>query len=110
MDVWSQLQATLRKLRGKNLWRGTETVILPKSQMRLYQESRGHLLGYKYFVIHLTSEFDKLWAEEFPGGRKRAVATDYAGDWEAWLGAIVAECRGAAYLHTRSEKADYRQV
>jgi hypothetical protein len=108
MDVWVALRDALRRLRGMNLWRGNETMLLGLGQMRLHQESRDHRTGYKHFVIHLTPTLEALWAEEWPGGRKLSVAADFAGDWEAWLRAIVDDCRGAAYLHTASDRADYR--
>jgi hypothetical protein len=108
MEVWAAMRDALRKLRGMNLWRGHETMLLQQGQVRLMQESRGSRLAHKHFTIYLTPTLESLWAQEFPGGRKISVETDFGGDWEAWLQAIVADCRGASYMHTRSDRAEYR--
>jgi hypothetical protein len=107
METWASLRDELRKLRGMNRFRGNEEHLLARKEVRLIAELRAGRPNTTYFVLHLTDSLAALWAEEFPGGRKITV-DDYAGDWRAWLGAIVDACRGAHYLHTSSAQADYR--
>ncbi len=105
--IYFLLRDALRKLRGNNQFRGSETYLMHQNELRIPFENRGSQLVHRAYVLHLTPETHTLWAERLPDHAVRKVA-DFEGDWQAWLLAIVAECRGDAYLHTQSASAPYR--
>lgn len=107
--VWEDLRDELRKLRGRNQFRGNEEHLLLKREIRIPMENRGDTLHRSVLILHLTPRHDDLWAEQLPEGTRMAV-TDFGGDWREWLGAVVARCRGNAYLHTSSTHAHYRKA
>jgi hypothetical protein len=106
--VWESLRAALRKLRGQNRFRGNEEHLIQQRQIRLHREPRGGQLQPQTIVLHITPRHEDLTAQRLPSGETIAVA-DFNGDWEAWLAAIVDECRGADYLRSHSSHADYRK-
>lgn len=106
--VWESVRKELRKLRGENQFRGIEDHLIHQKQIRLACENRAGQLNSTIVVIHLTAGFEDLWAEEVPNGR-RWMVTEFGGNWEQWLHALVDRCRGAAYLHTKSNNAEYRK-
>jgi hypothetical protein len=107
--IYFLLRDALRKLRGNNQFRGSETYLMHQNELRIPFENRGSGLTHWAYVLHLTPETDALWAERLPDHALRKVS-DFEGDWQAWLLAIVAECRGDAYLHTQSDAAPYRKA
>lgn len=107
MEIWHTVQGALRKLRGQNLWRGTEEHYIDRLEIRLFAEARGSRLSTVWWKLQLGNALESASATSFPSGNILRVA-DFGGDWEAWLAAIVAQCRGGAYLHTQSDRADYR--
>ncbi len=107
--VWESLRQALQQLRGRNRFRGNAEYLLHRNEVRLYKENRSGQLQSALIVIHLSPTHAGLWAERKPGGSVTKVA-DFGGDWKAWLEAIVDECRGADYLHTHADQADYRRA
>jgi hypothetical protein len=113
LETWEAIRDELRKLRGKNRFRGNEEHLLPRQEIRLYRENRGNQLSNQVVVIHLTERMEDLWAEGLSqvSGKVSEFGTGAIDDrWRLWLGAIVDECRGANYLHTESESAPYRKL
>jgi hypothetical protein len=108
MAVWEELRDELKKLRGRNLFRGNEEHLVLKQEIRIHAENRKNVLVDGMYVLHVTPRTDGLWAERFPGGKVMKVE-EFGGDWKAWLRAIVDACRGEEYLRTNSGKADYRK-
>jgi hypothetical protein len=109
MAVWEDLRSELKKLRGRNLFRGNEEHLVQKQEIRIHAENRKNELETGMYVLHVTPRTDGLWAERFPDGKVVRVE-EFGGDWRAWLRAMVDECRGEDYLRTNSEQADYRKV
>lgn len=108
MDIWERIRATLRQLRGTNQWRGTELHLIHKLEVRLQVEPRGNHLTTKEIVIHLSDAEVEVWAEARPGGQQYYFK-DFEHDLDAFITHLVELARGKEYLHTNSEKADYRK-
>jgi hypothetical protein len=107
VEIWHTVQDALRKLRGQNRWRGLEEHYIDRLEIRLFAEPRGSRLSPTWWKLQLGNSLESALASSFPGGKILRVA-DFGGDWEAWLAAIVDQCRGSAYIHTQSDRADYR--
>ncbi len=63
-------------------------------------------------IIHLTQRLEDLWADgllQVPARVAEMKGGSADENWRKWLGWIVDECRGAAYLHTSSASAAYRK-
>jgi hypothetical protein len=108
MEIWERIRDILRKLRGENLWRGTELHLLPRKQLRLQAENRGSKETGKEVLIHLSDAEVEIWAELRPGG-EQLYLKDFGHDMERYLLHITGICRGKAYLHTNSKVATYRK-
>lgn len=108
MEVWEAVRDELRKLRGQNRFRGNEEHLLHRQEIRLHRESRGDQMAHGLVVLHLTPHIEDLWADGLSVGLP-AKAADFGGDWKVWLGKVVDDCRGGAYLHTQSGSAAYRK-
>lgn len=102
------IRESLRRLRGRNQWRGTEIFHEPKGLVRLQAEARGGELRDLEVHIHLQGTEMEIWAETVPGGRKFALK-DYKMDVDAFMTDILEVLRGKPYLRTSSSNADYRK-
>lgn len=106
-SVWIRVRDELRKQRGANRLRGSEVHLLPKRQVRIPIEARKSKLNRSEMVIHLSEVEADLWALVEPDG-KRFHIKDYSHSLPEFITALVDECRGEAYLHTNSKRANYR--
>ncbi len=112
LGVWEAVRDELRKLRGKNRFRGNEEHLLLRREVRIHRESRGNQLESGVVIIHLTQRLEDLWADgllHVPARVSEMKDGSADENWRQWLGWIVDECRGAAYLHTSSASAAYRK-
>jgi hypothetical protein len=108
MNIWERVRNEIRRLRGINRFRGTETHLLPKRQVRLPAEFRGDRGSRGEYVIHLSDAESEVWLEEWPGNRRWNME-DFDMDLEALVRHAVDLCRGEDYLHTNSKEALYRK-
>ncbi len=108
-SVWMRVRDELRRQRGLNRLRGTEVHLLPKRQIRIPVENRNSKLQQSEMVIHLNEVEAELWALLEPEG-KRFHIKEYDYRLEDFVTALVDACRGNAYLHTNSKKANYRTI
>lgn len=109
MLVWEELRSELRKLRGQNLFRGNETHLWHKDQIRIPYELRANRTTNGEIVLHVGETMDQCFAERLPQ-QQRIEISAFDNNWKSWLRAIIDECRGAEYLRTNSKTADYRKV
>ncbi|MBL0017021.1 MAG: hypothetical protein IPP17_11455 [Bacteroidetes bacterium] len=60
LGVWEAVRDELRKLRGKNRFRGNEEHLLLRREVRIHRESRGNQLESGVVIIHLTQRLEDL--------------------------------------------------
>lgn len=106
-ETWLKVREALGKLRGKNLFRGREMHLPAQKLVVIPQELRGEGAQTGSILIHLTQDEHELWAEEKPSGEKFHIR-DHHHDVNEFITLLVNRMRGADYLHTNSEKGDYR--
>jgi len=106
--VWMRVRDEIRRQRGLNRFRGAEVHLLPRRQIRIPVEARGSRLRQSEMVIHLAEVEADLWAILEPEGERYAMA-DFDHQLEPFVAAVLAVCRGEAYLHTNSDTATYRK-
>jgi hypothetical protein len=107
--VWEMLLGALKRLRGRNRFRGNEVQLRPKGELRLQPEYRAGKVVPGFVTIYVTERLEDLQGKAFPDGKQWAIK-DFGDDLDKWLGEILAFCQGGPYLHTHSSKADYRRT
>ena len=107
--IAEKIRKELRKLRGRNLFRGREDYYPQQGLFRIEVELRGEGTLRSEVVIHLMDLEQELWAEILPGGEKLMLKA-FEDKMDQFLMAILERCRGEKpYLKTRSKIADYRK-
>lgn len=109
LATWEAVRDELRRQRGRNGFRGVEEHLLPRKEIRLRRENRGGHPPVGWVSIHLSPKLDDLWAENPVTGDQWRIEA-FGGRLAEWLSAVLEHVRGAAYLHTNSDKADYRKA
>lgn len=108
LEIWERIRAALRERRGDGLWRGNELHLIGKREIRLQAEPRGGKLRGQEIVIHLSDAEVEVWAEARPGGVQYYLK-DFSHDLPGFIARLTDLCKGADYLHTHSDHADYRR-
>lgn len=108
MLIWEELRTELRKLRGRNLFRGNETHLWHQNQIRIPFELRASRESKSEIVIYVGDSWTQCKAELLPS-KKEILISSYENDWKLWLHAIIEICRDGAYMHTNSKTAEYRK-
>jgi hypothetical protein len=108
MDIWERVREEIRRQRGMNRFRGQETHLVNRRQVRIPLEFRAGKIELGEMVIHLREAESEVYVEELPGGKKWSMA-EFDMDLNALVGFALDRSRGADYLHTNSGTADYRK-